>query len=101
MIKEVGLGEDLFFKKPRTDIFLGGKIFPLNSPIDILNLSPLSPLSRIRLGAVSLLLKLIPAQLAVNFEIITAKKWIKKYYGEEIWNKLWKPLLNGKLGHYA
>lgn len=101
LIKEMGLGKDLFFKKPRTDIFIDGKIYPLNSAFDILALSPLSPLSRVRLGAVSLILKLIPPQLAVNFEKTTAKSWIKKYYGLEIWNKIWKQLLNGKFGPFS
>ncbi|HSW48240.1 MAG TPA: NAD(P)/FAD-dependent oxidoreductase [Candidatus Saccharimonadales bacterium] len=101
LIKEVGLGDDLFFKKPRTDIFLGGKIYPLNSAIDILNLKPLSFLSRVRLGSVSLFLKATPARTAVNFEKTTAKDWIKKYYGSEVWEKVWKPLLNGKFGPFA
>ena len=101
LIKEVGLGDDLFFKKPRTDIFLKNKIYPLNSPSDILNLKPLSFLSRVKLGAVSLILKSIPPQIAVNFEKTTAKKWIQKYYGLEIWEKIWKPLLKGKFGPFA
>ena len=101
LIKEVGLGKDLFFQKPRTDIFLSDKIYPLNSALDILNLKPLSLASRFKLGAISLFLKTIPPQLAVNFEKTTAKKWIKRYYGEEIWKKVWKPLLNGKFGPFA
>jgi len=101
LIKEMGLGEALFFKKPRTDIFIEDKIYPLNSAFDILRLSPLSFSSRLRLGAVSLMLKMIPPQMAVSFEKTTAKEWIKKYYGYEIWQKVWKPLLNGKFGPYA
>ncbi|HUQ85583.1 MAG TPA: NAD(P)/FAD-dependent oxidoreductase [Candidatus Limnocylindrales bacterium] len=101
LIKEVGLGDDLFFKKPRTDVFLENKIYPLNSPFDILNLKPLSFVSRIRLGFVSLVLKSIPPQIAVKFEKTTARDWIRKYYGEEVWQKVWKPLLNGKFGPFA
>jgi len=101
LIKEIGLSNDLFFKKPRTDIFIDGKIYPLNSAFDILRLSPLSLASRIRLGAVSLMLKSIPPQFAVNLEKTTARRWIKKYYGEEVWEKIWKPLLNGKFGPFA
>jgi protoporphyrinogen oxidase len=101
LIREIGLGDDLFFKKPRTDVFINDKIYPLNSPLDILSLSPLSFLSRIRLGAVSLALKTIPPQKAIKLEKVTAKNWIKKYYGQEVWEKVWKPLLNGKFGPYA
>jgi protoporphyrinogen oxidase len=101
LIKEVGLGGDLFFKKPRTDVFIDGKIYPLNSPLDILALSSLSFFSRFRLGFISLVLKAIPPQIAVGFEKTTAKRWIKKYYGEEVWQKVWKPLLNGKFGPFA
>lgn len=101
LIKEVGLGQDLVFKTPRTDVFIDGNIYPLNSAFDILRLSPLSFLSRIRLGVVSLFLKAIPPNTAVNFEKTTAEEWIRKYYGEEVWQKVWKPLLNGKFGPFA
>ncbi len=101
LIKEMGLGPDLFFKNPRTDVFLDNKIYPLNSPLDILNLKPLSFLSRIRLGFVSLILKSIPPQAAVKLERTTAKKWIERYYGKEVWQKVWRPLLNGKFGPFA
>lgn len=101
LIKEMGLGQDLFFKKPRTDIFIEEKVFSLNSPIDILSLSKLTFASRLRLGIVSLILKAIPPQVAINFEKTTAREWIKKYYGMEIWSKVWKPLLNGKFGPFA
>ncbi|HVF69396.1 MAG TPA: NAD(P)/FAD-dependent oxidoreductase [Xanthomonadales bacterium] len=101
LIKEMGLGQDLFFKKPRTDVFINEKIYPLNSAFDILRLSPLSFISRIKLGAVSLMLKAIPPQMAVNFEKTTARDWIRRYYGQEVWQKIWKPLLNGKFGPYA
>lgn len=101
LIREMGLSEDLFFKKPRTDVFIDGKIYPLNSPLDILTLSPLSPSSRIRLGAVSLLLKATPPQTAIKLEKTPAHKWIKRYYGKEVWEKIWEPLLHGKFGPYA
>lgn len=101
LIEEAGLGDDLFFKSPRTDVFIDGKIYPLSSPLDILSLSPLSGLARLKLGLVSLLLKAIPPHFAINLEKTTAKSWIKKYYGKEVWEKIWKPLLIGKFGPFA
>lgn len=101
LIKEVGLGDKLFFKTPRTDVFIKGKIYPFTKPVDILRFTPLSPLSRLRLGVVSAYLKLLPPNLAISLENASAYEWLRPSFGQKIFNLLWKPLLAGKFGPYA
>ncbi len=99
LIKEVGLEEKLEFKQPKTSVFADGRIYPLDSPIDVLNFSPLTFMERIRLGVSLAYLKLKPTYR--GFEDVRAGFWIKKWMGANSYTKLWEPLLKGKFGKYA
>lgn len=101
LISELGLSEDLFFKSTQTSTYFNGKIYPFNSPSDILSFNPLPLVDRIRLGLVSAYLKILPASLAVQLEKYTAVSWIKKYFGENTYKIVWEPLLRGKFGPYT
>lgn len=101
LIKELGLWEKFLLPTTLTSLFYKGHIYPFNSPAHILSFSPLSISDRIRLGAVSLLLKIIPEKLALQFEKITAYEGAQKYYGKRVFDLVWKPLLTGKFGPFA
>lgn len=101
LIKEVGLQNALFFPKSQTSIFCENHIYPFNYPREVLNFSPLSPMDRVRAGLVSLYLKLLPPALSINLEKESAIRWLKKYYGEEVFRIVWEPLLTGKFKQYS
>lgn len=101
LIKELGLESKLLFPKTLTSLFYNGKIYPFNSPSQILAFNPLSKVNRFRLGLVTLYLKLLPKNLALDLEKYKACDWIKKYYGEKVYETVWKPLLVGKFGQFA
>jgi len=99
LIKELGLEEKLWWRRPETAVFCEGSVYPFDSPIDVLRFSPLTFLERLRLGLVLLYLKLKPTYK--GFESVEASFWIKKWMGTNSYTKLWEPLLKGKFGEYA
>ena len=101
LIRELGLGDGLFFKSTETSTYFNGKMYPFNSPSDILSFDPLPIPDRIRLGLISAYLKILPASFAQQLEKYTSVAWIKKYYGENVYKVVWEPLLKGKFGPFT
>ena len=95
----MGLKEDLFFKKVNTRSYYKNQAWSVDSPVSLLLFSPLSFFSRIRVGMVIALMKLIPNGRFL--EKYSAEDFLKKTMGNNAWNILWKPLFVGKFGKYS
>ena len=100
LAKELGIEDKLKFYKAKTGIYSGGKIYPFNSPIDLLKFSPLSFIDKLRCGIMLAFLKLLPFPLQALDEM-SAQKWIKRYGGNKVYEKIWGPLLEGKFSKFA
>lgn len=96
LMKELGLSEKLIIKRPITANYVHGKIFPFDSPLDLLRYPYLNPLSKFRTGTLLAFLKLNPFWKPL--ESITAKKLFTTIGGAESWTNLWGPLMEGKFG---
>ncbi|MBI4212796.1 MAG: NAD(P)/FAD-dependent oxidoreductase [Chloroflexi bacterium] len=99
LITEVGLGGDVVWPKPDTSVLYGGRLYSLDSAMDVLRFSPLPLSDRIRLGAGIAYLK-----VEGNYhrlEGTTAAQWIRRWMGPEVFRVLWGPLLRSKFGDYA
>lgn len=101
LIKELGLDDKLIFPKSNTDIYFNGKIYPFNTPLQVLNFTPLSVSDRVRTGLVTAFLKLLSGNSGEKLEKYPAHLWLKKYYGKKVYAVVWEPLLAGKFGKYA
>lgn len=101
LIKDLGLADDLLIPTPVTSIYYQSKIYPFNSPGDVLSFSALSLIDRFRTGLVLAYLKMLPPSIAVNLEKYTAYSWLLNYFGPSTFRVLWQPLLIGKFGDYA
>ncbi|GAB3924229.1 NAD(P)/FAD-dependent oxidoreductase [Larkinella terrae] len=99
LIKELGIGNKLVYKKTTMGVYRDGKIFSFNSPVDLLKFSPLSLFDKARFAATSLFL----GKLArwEDYENISCMDWLYRYAGQNTTNSLWKPLLDIKFGPYA
>lgn len=95
---DLGLTKSLNFLPSKTSIFYRGKFHAFDGPVSLLKFSPLGIFDRIRFGLVSLYLKLINNNQAIEKE--TAAKWTKKYYGEKSYKIIWEPLLRGKFSSF-
>ncbi len=99
LIAELGLEQDILYRPSSTGNYYANSIFRLSTPLDVLRYTPLSFVGRIRLG-----LLVFQARLVRDWrqlENVTAADWIKRMAGQEVFDKVWWPLLQGKFGRYA
>lgn len=93
LIEEMGESAKVLFPRPKTSYWIDGKIYRSEISLSALQL-PLSPLGKFRLGLFGAYLKLSPFWKPL--EKHTAHEWIQRTMGEEVYEKLWKPLFIGK-----
>lgn len=93
LIEEMGKSENVMFPRPKTSYWIDGKIYRSEISLSALQL-PISFIGKIRLGLSGIYLKLTRNWRAL--EKSTADGWMRRYMGDEVYEKLWKPLLIGK-----
>jgi protoporphyrinogen oxidase len=94
MAEELGLGDQLRFKPVGAGFFAGGEMHDFNGIADLLRFSPLSPLARLRLG-----LFVAQCQLRSSYErleTIPLEDWLRRICGNQVWERIWKPLLDSR-----
>lgn len=94
VINEMGIGNKLEWLRGTTGYFFNGKIYPMNTPFEILKALPLMDVIRLTL----LVLKAKTIKDRTAFDDITAKKWIIDTAGESVYNNFFEPLLSSKFG---
>jgi protoporphyrinogen oxidase len=97
-VEELGLSDLLFFRRPVTSIYYQGGIYPLDSPLRVLQFKPLPFIDRLRFGVAAAFLRYNPFWRP--FERTTAHKWLSKALGPRGYEILWQPMLEGKFGKY-
>ncbi len=100
LMEELGLGDRVMWIESKTGFFYDGKIYNWVSPMDIMRYSPLPPIDRIRLGLTTYYLQTRRNKVA-EYEKITAASWLRRYAGQQAWEKAWGPLFRGKFGAEA
>lgn len=101
LASELGVEKSLKFYRAKTGIYYNKKIFPFSSAIDLLRFSPLPIIDRIRCGFMMGFLKIMPFPLS-SLDAVPASDWTRRVGGKQTYNKIWKPLLQGKFSeHYA
>lgn len=96
LLKELGIEGNVIWDTTKTNYFDGHALYPLNNALDYLKLPALSTLDKIRIGLTIVYGSMIKSP--DNLESITLETWLKKWSGESAFNRLWLPLLRGKLG---
>ncbi|VVB55290.1 Flavin containing amine oxidoreductase [uncultured archaeon] len=94
LINELGTGNKLEWLRGTTGYFFNGKIYPMNTPFEILKALPFMDVIRLTL----LVLKAKTIKDRTAFDDITAKKWIIDTAGESVYNNFFEPLLSSKFG---
>nr|HID12336.1 NAD(P)/FAD-dependent oxidoreductase [Anaerolineae bacterium] len=96
LIDELGARDRLFFPRPTTSIYHGGRIYPFDSPMRVLRFTPIPLVDRLRVGLVTLYLRLLRDWRSL--EETSAEEWTRRAVGERAYEVLWKPLLTAKFG---
>jgi protoporphyrinogen oxidase len=95
LLQEMGEWENVIWPRPKTSYWIDGEIVRSEiSPSALL--LPLSLMSTFRMALIGAFLKLNPDGLPL--EKYTAHDWMRRYMGEEAYNKFFRPLLIGKFG---
>ncbi len=100
LIEELGARNRLFFPRPTTSIYHQGRVYPFDSPLRVLRFTPIPLPDRLRVGLVTLYLRLLRNWR--RLEGVTAAEWTRRAVGQRAYDVLWKPLLISKFGpdHY-
>ena len=87
------------FSRPKTCVYWRQKIYPLDSPIDLLKFPGLNLIDKLRMGLVLAIFKLLPN--GKFLEKWTAEKGLKFLMGENGYKVVWEPLLAGKFSEFS
>jgi protoporphyrinogen oxidase len=99
LIEDLGLGGDLVWNPTVTSTYYAGQIFRLATPMDVLRFKPLSLINRFRLGSLAIIPRLVRDWR--KLEEITAKDWLIKWGGKQVYDIVWYPLIRNKFGPFA
>jgi protoporphyrinogen oxidase len=99
LMDELGIGDQLRWIESKVGWFANGRIYDLVTPLDLIRFRPVNLVNRIKLGLMYLYLPRVNDWQ--RLEQITARDWILRYMGQEIYDKFWGPLLRGKFGDQA
>jgi protoporphyrinogen oxidase len=99
LIRELGLGDRLVWRKARTANLINGRIYPMD-PLRLLTLPVLPVSDRLRLCLGMAYLKLCSDYH--RFEGQLAIDWIQRWMGKRTYEVIWRPLFESKFGeHYT
>ena len=81
---ELGISDKLHFYSAKTSIYINGRIYPFNSPADLLRYDQLSFVDRIRCGITTGFLKFTPRPIN-KLDTFSAADWIIRFAGKSDW----------------
>lgn len=98
LVAELGFSDKLFFPRPTTSVMHNGRIVPFDSPRRWITFPGFNLLDVARFGLVSAYLRF--SKPWRRLEQFTADAWLRRWYGDKIYETTWRPLLIGKFGPY-
>lgn len=98
LVDEIGFADKLFFPRPTTSVIQNGRIEPFDSPFRWFTFSGFNLIDTMRFGLVGAYLRFSKPWRRLEKE--TADSWLRKWYGDKIYETVWRPLLIGKFGPY-
>ena len=96
IIKEIGLEHDLKWVETKTGFFSDGTLYSMSNIFEYLRFPLIGLPGKFRLG-----LTIIAASLIRDWkrmEKIPVEKWLRRWSGNKVFEKIWLPLLKAKLG---
>ena len=99
LVDRLGFHEQLEWRKAPTAVLEGGRLYPFDSPLDLLRFAPLPPASRIRVGLGSAIA--VVRGRGSNMDGMRVGQTGPRWFGKKGYAVLWQPLLEGKFGSYA
>ncbi len=98
LVQELGMADKLFWPRPITSLFYQDQIVPFDSPKAWISFPGFNLIDIARFGMVSAYLRFSKPWRSLERE--TADNWLRRWYGDKIYEMIWRPLLIGKFGPY-
>jgi protoporphyrinogen oxidase len=99
LMDELGIRSLLHWKSTSMGIFTGGRLRDWGTPVALLKFREISLLARLRYGLFAFLSVRRERWDAIETE--SARSWITRWCGDEVYERLWKPLFTMKFHQYA
>ena len=98
-IDALGLREEIVEGPASTGYLVGGKVYPLDTPSDILRFRPLGLWGILRLAGLVARIRTIKNE--EPYDQIPLRPWVEKIAGKRVYQKFFAPLLRAKFGDLA
>lgn len=99
-VSELGLDGQMLWSETKMGFMYRKRIWPMNTPQDLLSFGPLNLIERFRMGLMGLRARF--DGLSPALDDITAETYVRKMVGDRVFEVMWKPLLSAKIGdHYG
>jgi len=99
LVADLGLADQIVHRPTRTGSYYANTVFRLSKPMDVLRYSALSFIGRLRLGFLVIQAKLVRDWRKLESE--SAEGWLRRKCGNEVFERVWQPLLKGKFGGFS
>src|SRR5271170_4227149 len=99
LMDELGIGDRMRWKTSSMGIYTGGRLYEWGNPIALLKFYEISLISRLRYGLFAFVSVRRNRWDALETE--SARSWITRWCGTEVYERLWKPLFELKFYQYA
>lgn len=96
LLEEIGVASQVQWRRTTMGIVVDRRRYAFNTALDLLRFSPLSPVLRVRLGVVSLLLRRLGR--GKDLDHVRTEDWLRGLFGDRIWERVWEPLFRSKFG---
>ena len=95
LLSAIGVREHVYWKPTGFGFMRRGRVYPLNSPRDLLRFDVLPLLDRLRVGATGLRGRLVSDR---GLDDVTCAQWLTRMSGARAFSTFWKPMLEAKFG---
>ena len=99
LLGELGIADKLRWRTTSMGIFTGGRLYDWGNPIALLTFPEISLLSRLRYALFAFVSVRKDRWDAIETE--SARSWITRWCGAEVYDRLWSPLLELKFFRHA
>lgn len=98
LIDELGWKDDVVFPRPKTVAYYNGQFYPLDSPLAALTFPGYDLFGMARFGLVTAYLRYLASWQSL--EKYSAVDWMRRWYGDKVYQTLLEPLMVGKFGDH-
>ena len=99
LLDELGLGDRMRWRTTSMGYFIDGRLHEWGNPVALLKFPCVGLLSRLRYAMLAFIST--HRERWDSLETQSAREWITRWCGSEVYNRLWKPLLELKFHEYS